>query len=90
MKNQSLLVVSFLLYKNAVGACCAKYASLSDEEVETLNVFQRNTSTFGNRKQRFVGNVEFDTNLVGESLVEAANQCTATSKVDAVLNDVGI
>ena len=34
--------------------------------------------------------MEFDADFVGKALVEAADKCATTSKVDTVLYDVGI
>ena len=34
--------------------------------------------------------MELDTDLVGETLVETAEQCATTGEVDTVLHDVGI
>ena len=59
-----------------------------NKEFEMLDVLQGDTSALGNSMQGILGNVELDTDLVGQSAIQAAQQGTATGQEDTVVHDV--
>lgn len=56
----------------------------------TMAILKGNARADGHRVQRVLGNVEWDMDLVGESLVQTAEHGATASEVDAVVYNVGI
>lgn len=82
-------------WESTPGSVVGKHSRLSplllaDEERESVDVLKRNTGTLCHAKQRVLGDVELDTDFVGQTFVKAANQRTAAGKIDTVLDDVGV
>ena len=60
------------------------------QERETPDILQSNARALSHGMQRVVGNVELDTNLVSQTLVESSQQRSATRKINPVTHNVGI
>lgn len=56
----------------------------------TMAILKGNARADGHRVQRVLGNVEWDMDLVGESLVQTAEHGATAREVDAVVYNVGI
>ena len=52
--------------------------------------FPRNTSTLGNTVQWIFCDVEWDIDLILQTLVETTEQSTTTREPDTILHDIGI
>ena len=55
-----------------------------------MGILQCHTRTLRHAKQGVVGHMELDTDFIDKTLVEAAQQSTATGKPYAVAHNVGV
>ena len=60
------------------------------QEREAVNVLQRNTGTPGHTVQGILGHNEGNADLISQTFIETTQQSTATSEVDAILNNICI